>query len=513
MVYSKTVSYRMAISVLGNAMRLVLGLVSGFVVARGLGPSGYGNLMFLVTTLTALQVGLQLGSANAFYTFLSQYARNLDFYFIYYVWLAVQLVLVLLAVGVFFPDSLVEQLWNGHERTLVLLAALAVFCQKIVWPMVTQIGESRKQTLQVQIFSFFIALLYLAVVSALYVNNSMSVLAVLYLLIVQYTAATLFSYWVFGKDDDREKEALPVSQLFSMYWRYCRPLVVLSLAVVVSQFFDRWLLQRYGGALEQGYYQISLQLSIVSLLATTSILKIFWKEIAERWVRNDKDRVKVLYLRVNRGLVMFGAFVSGLLLPWSEEIVFVLLGEEYVNGWMVFAVMLLYPIYQSMGQVGSTMLLATGNSLAQVIVSVVFIVLSLPISFLVLAPNDGGVYSGLNLGAFGLALKMVLLAMISVNVQAWVVCRVCGWKFDWAFQAVGIPILIFSGFFAASFTTALDMDWGVSAINLVVSLCISLLVNLVALAFIIYNLPWLVGFRKEEIDRLIASFYFKKIDD
>ena len=65
--------------------------------------------------------------------------------------------------------------------------------------------------------------------------------------------------------------------VFSKYKTYCYPLVLYTIVNFLYSFADNWMLQKFGGAFEQGLYSIGLRFSGFVLLSTTSILNIFWK--------------------------------------------------------------------------------------------------------------------------------------------------------------------------------------------------------------------------------------------
>jgi len=170
-------------------------------------------------------------------------------------------------------------------------------------------------------------------------------------------------------------------EIFKEYRKYCHPLILLALVSFAYDFADKWMLQKFGGSIQQGYFQISSQFAAVSILATSSILNVFWKEIAEAWEKKDRKMMANLYLKISRGLVMLSVIVSGLLIPWTKEIINILLGATYANAWSVLAIMLLYPIHQSMGQIGGALLLATGQTHKYMFVSIAMMIISIPVSF------------------------------------------------------------------------------------------------------------------------------------
>jgi hypothetical protein len=61
-----------------------------------------------------------------------------------------------------------------------------------------------------------------------------------------------------------------------------------------------------------------------------------------------------------------------------------------------------------------------------------------------MAPSTA-VVPGLDLASKGLAYKMVILQVVSVNVQAWLIARTLGWEYDWVYQLVALPIAIAAG--------------------------------------------------------------------
>src|SRR5260221_9055077 len=105
MLHSTSVKTRFLVSLGSNSIRSIIGLVSGVLIARGLNPSGYGDLMFLLGSFVAIRSLLDMGSSNAFYTFLSRHTQGHRFYLSYFAWLALQFVITLFFVALIIPDS------------------------------------------------------------------------------------------------------------------------------------------------------------------------------------------------------------------------------------------------------------------------------------------------------------------------------------------------------------------------------------------------------------------------
>lgn len=503
--HSTSVKLRLGISVSANVLRAMIGFATGLLIARALNPAGYGDLMFLLGSFMAIRSLLDLGSSNAFFTFLSKRARGRRFYQTYFLWLAFQFAATLALVGMVIPSSVFDRIWLGHNREIVLLAFVATFMQQQVWQTVVQIGEAMRKTVKVQFMNLAVALMYLTVVLLVLEYGRLSVELILLILIGQYVVAAVAAYRFLEKDiEGPSEEEKSSKEILRDYWQYCKPMVALALVGFAYDFTNKWMLQKFGGATQQGYFQIANQFAAVSLFATTSILNVFWKEIAHAWEMQDRARTSMLYRRVSRGLVMLGACISGLLLPWSEQIVNIFLGSAYAHAWPVLAIMLLYPIHQSMGQIGGTMLLASGQTHRYMFVSVATMLISIPVTYIVLAPASNEWLPGLEMGALGMACQMVVLGILSVNVQAWVIARHGGWKFDWVFQIVGIPMMIGIGVAVKYLVGKLWILENAGMHALIAPVAVMSAAYLLIVMTVIWQFPWLVGLKSSEIRRMLG---------
>ena len=442
-----SVKKRFIVSLFTSVLRAVVSFATGLVVARGLSPTGYGDITFLLGSFAAIRALLDMGSSSAFYTFIAQYQRSIKFYLFYYCWLALQFLITLLLVTVILPAKMIDTIWLGHSTSIVVLALCASFMQQSVWTTVIQIGESSRNTIKIQFANLAVMIAHLIIVSIMYIQGWLSVFNVLGVLVIEYILATVFSVWLLkaSKTEVTLRNFQPNEMLLE-YWRFCKPLIAMSVVAFAYQFLDRWFLQKFGGAEQQGYYQISAQFAAVSLLVTSSVTHIFWKEMAEASGKQDKQRMAYLYNRASRGLLMVAAVIACFLMPWAQQIVKVLLGASYADAWPVLALMFFYPIHQSMGQVNATMFMASDQTKVYTIIGVWGMAVSIPATYFLLAPAHGMFISGLDLGALGLAIKMIGESVIFVNIQTWKIACVNGWRYEWKYQVIGIMSLLCLGY-------------------------------------------------------------------
>jgi O-antigen/teichoic acid export membrane protein len=459
-------------------------------LARWLGPPSFGSLAFLLGSFLALRSLLDMGASSAFFTFMSQRARSARFIGAYYKWLGAQLLLSLAVIGVLLPSQWINSIWRGEPRSLVVLALLASFMQDSVWAVLQQAAESQRQTLKVQAIGVATVFVHLLAIILLWLTGRLRVPVIFGLIAVEYAVAALCAHRFcvarfaqVPQGDEAGNEGI-----FAQYVRYCLPLVPYAWLSFAYAFADRWLLQNYGGKVQQAFYSIGAQFSAVALLATSSILQVFWKEMAEAHHRGDYARTRLLYQRISRVMFLVSAVVACFFIPWSGDVLRMVLGGPYVAGTATLAIMLLYPIHQSMGLISTTTLYATERAATPARVGTVFMLAGMLITYLVLAPKDA-VVPGLALGSVGLALKMIVLQIVHMNVLAYLVARAFGWSFEWIYQVVSMLGCITLSWLAHG--AALHLAGGTVPLPLTMGLGGLLYLTLIA-AFV-YALPQLAG--------------------
>lgn len=488
---------RFGFSLFTNLSKAVITFGTGMLVARGLGPEQYGTMMFLLGTFAAIRQLLDMGSSSAIFTFLSQGYRSRRFVVWYFSWLGFQFLVTLMAVGLLFPTSWIELIWKGEQRSLVVFAFLAAYMQSTLWSIIQRMGESQRLTHRVQGVAVIVALVHFLLMSLAWWGGWLNVAMIFTLTIIEWMVAVTVIIKQLRFPESTDEIETPRS-ILAEFWRYCIPLIPYSWFGFAYEFADRWLMQTYAGSVQQAYYSVAYQFGAVAGIATTSILNIFWKEIAEAHHQNNQERASLLYRKVSRGLFFVAAAGAGFLAPWAEPILRLTLGEAYVGGDMTLAVMFFYPLHQSMGQIGGTMALATGRISPYVKMGMVFMASSIVVTYFVLA-TPGAPLPGLGLGSLGLAGKMVVMQIIQVNAMAYYLSRSLEIKFDWLFQPLAALACLAAGLLAYAVTHTL---FDVGSQFWLVLLGAGLLYAVVVL-LLVWLAPGLAGM--ERIDILAAA--------
>lgn len=496
---------RSAISLAANVTKAIISFATGILIARGLGPEEYGVFSFLLASLTALRYLLDMGTSNAFFSFISKKNRSRSFFYYYFSWVFTQFIISILFIAFIAPDDWVQRIWEGESRERVIIAFVAVFLQHQVWNMVGQIGESQRFTVRVQVINIAISIMHLIMVICLFWLDVITVEFIYYIIIIEILVATVVAKLTLPIEYTHEQ--VEPKTLFNEYWVYCLPLIPFGFLAMIMGFFDVWLLQHYGGAVEQAYYSVAKQFSSISLIATSSILRILWKEIAEANEQGNSDRMQSLYEKTNHILFMFGVVISCFLIPWTNEIILFTLGDSYSSGAFVMGLMFLYPIHQSLGQVNATMFLALELTRPYVVISMFSGIFSLLVVYFLLAPNDAAV-PGLGLASIGLAFKMVVIQFVSVNFAIWWLSQHQGWKFSMVYQFISLGLFLLIGF--GAYHAAYLLTGGEMPFLFTATLSGVMYMLLTGTAF--YSMPWLLGMGHDEMKDYVRKFINKTIN-
>lgn len=497
--WDKRIGVRFGATLVANLLRAGLAFIAGVLVARGLGASGYGDLNFLLGSFAAVSQLLEMGTSSAFYTFISRRPQTRLFIAVYLTWMAFQFLVTCLVLGLVLPRDIIERVWVGHQRGIVLVAFGANFLMTQVWGMISQLGEARRETVLVQAAVALQAVGHLILVATALHWKWLSVHAVLWLIVGEYLLLTVWLGPRLVRANIVHEAGIGVEDVtvIKELAAYCKPLIVYGWVGFFYAFADRWLLQEFGGSEQQGFFAIGQQFANISLIVTTSMLKVFWKEIAEAQERQDHWRVQSLYHAVSWGLYAVGAWISCLFIPYSGEILSWTVGPGYEGAWFCTALLFLFPVHQALGQIQGTFLYASGDTRSYTRISLLMMIASIPITYLVLAPGSATL-AGLGLGAVGLALKDVMLQIIGVNLQAHVIAQTNRWNFRWRYQALVLGVLLGLAW-ACKWTSQNSLEViGATTNPSLVTLLGSSLYIVLSLALLLLLFPWIAGLRREQ---------------
>jgi O-antigen/teichoic acid export membrane protein len=423
---------------LANFFRGGSTLLVGILLARILGPEDYGVLVFLIATSMVVKQFLDLGSSSAFFTFLSQEPRSVKFVAKFWAFFFGKYIISILIILLIFPGSWLTKIWLGNSSAMIVIALMAVAFQSDFWPIASQLLESQRKTIRAQTLFFLTQIIHFGFIFELHSLGILTIINYLVCIALLWLIAgiiAVISYEPAIPSKDRFDKQVSLSH----YIKFCLPVAPVIALNFTSEFLDKWMLQNFGGADQQAFFAISAQIASISLLFTASFIKIFWKEVAEAMHKGDSQSAIELYTRARKLIFYCAALIATSFIPWTSQIVNFLYGPSYSLAAVSLVFLMLYSIYQSVGQIDGAFLMATGKTKVGFKMHFFLAPIGMFCTFFLLSKSDNYLF-GLGLGATGLAIKMIISQVISGNMIAHLIRK------EFSIKAISlnqIQILIF----------------------------------------------------------------------
>jgi O-antigen/teichoic acid export membrane protein len=479
-----------------NFIRAILSFITGLLIARGLGVEEYGIFSFLIASFGAILSLVDFGTSSAFFTFISQRLRPHSFFFLFLAWIFLILCGSLLLLILLIPASMLDFIWSGQSRMMLSLAFLSVFLKTYVWNIVIQIAESQRFTKISQSLSLAVTGLHLSLVLALLYFDTLSISILFTIIIFEFLLALLIAYVrlpILYSD-----ERIDYQQTFQDYLIFCMPLMPYIFLQMLMKFSDTWLLQKFGGSAQQAYYALAMQFSVICIIATSSFVKILWKEVAEAHENGDEHYIERMYLRSSRILFTGAAIFCCGLAPLAPEIILISLGEDFLPGAFIMSLMFLYPIHQTLGQINGSMYFSLGMTKMHSIIGIIFMISSTITVYFLLAPKLY-IIPGFELGALGVAIKMLAMQFIFTTVTSAYLCYHKKWNVSLKYQFF-LPILFLVLSLASnSFISSLPVD----PINPILEIALSLFIYFSLVSMLVYTFPKILGFDFQGLKKIL----------
>jgi O-antigen/teichoic acid export membrane protein len=407
----------------GQALRLAAAAVVAVIVPRTLGPAVYGTYTFLLQTAAMLRACVDVSSQQAFFTFSSQERASGPLTRLYALALALQFVLVMLFVGIAVAADRYEWLWPGQAPDQIFWVTLVDWALFLVLSL-QQLGDSKGLTIYPQLIGAIASLLSLLALLVLWSTDMLSFYSFVWLNLSS-AALTAFALGVWLVRRHRGlvwQGALSARVYLNRWWQFARPLLLLQIYLPLVSYLGIWLVQRWSGAAEQGYYALALQWSSLALIFTNAGVSIFWREIAHQSAGGRVSLAAQTYERFSRLLFFLSLGLACGLSASSATLVSVVAGEQFEPAVVAVALMAFYPAAQTLGQLSTAALKATERTSTFARWSILLSIPDLLLVWFLLAPRSATI-PGLNLGAEGMAIRTALYGLASVHVLDWLNCR------------------------------------------------------------------------------------------
>lgn len=492
---------RYVTKVISNVLVLVANVVMQSVIPRALGPVAYGNFNFVTNFFQQFIGFLNLNTSTTFYTKLSQRQEDSGLVSFYLkLLMGMGGIMALFVVGVAVVGNR-QVVWPDQEFPFILLGALwaflsfcfSVFCEMTDAYGLTVKSEMAKLALKLFALTLILVMFWLKVID---LPNFFAYQLILLLISIVVVLRIM----------DKGGHPLPLfaalrreqwQEYSSEFVKFCLPLVVFTGASTFQGILERWFLQKYAGSEQQGFYGLALQIGSICFLFSSAMIPLLAREYSISSSKNDLKEMKRLFLRFVPMLYAITAYFGCFLTVEAKEVMLLFGGKGYTGAVLPIAIMCLYPLHQTYGQMNASLFFATGRTVAYRNIGILMILVSLPLTFFLVGPANYGALQG---GATGLAVKMVAIQLLSTNLQLLYLARLLQLPFWRLFGHQLVTALLF-------LAAACSASYGVSQLlpgaGALEKFLLSGIVYSIGIALLVVSVPSLAALKREEILRIL----------
>lgn len=482
-----------------NIMVVPLNLLVISILARSLGPELYGQYRYLIYFFTLLSSFLGFG--GNFFT--SELAKNnfdkmlISFYQVYMLinWMVASLILSIV-IGLNIADLFFPEVVKSQYLWLAFLLAFITFVSQMFESMTDACGLTKKAS----IFNFLSKLAgLLLLVILIYLIKWVD----LYTVFIGSIVAVLITTLAFGSILRSNNIAViqyrinwtDFKEKFKSFFSYSHPLLTLSIVTFAVGFFTRWVLQFFGGSVEQGYFSFSDAFSGFIIIFSNSVTPLLQREFSISYNIQNLEKIRDLF---ERSLLIFIAFTTYfcVYLAFNASAFTILIGgNSFEAAVLPTQIMLFYPIPYIANNILYATVYATSKTRLLRNVQISICILNLVITYFLLAPNK---YWGFNLGAFGFAIAMVSVTYLNHIILLIYCTRL--FNLSWIKMIVRYAKLIIS--FVVIGTISFVLGKAVAG-NLILNIFISGTAYTLSTALLLFRFPSIIGFTRIDVQRFV----------
>jgi O-antigen/teichoic acid export membrane protein len=496
---------RYLFKLLANFVGFVFSIITQAIIPRSLGPKAYGDFGLLSSFFSQFVGFLDMGTSICFYTKLSGKQKDFVLVRFYAGYMVIISIITLAFVSIAHVCGLYRVIWPDQRLPYVYLAALWGILYWILG-ILTMMGDAYGLTVSMEKARISQRALGLILILLLFIfmQIQLTQFFVYHYVIVLFLAGVLIylferkgyslnKIWVFPSRTQ-------INKYFKEFYLFSHPLFWVTAFALLSGIFDRWILQIAGGSFQQGFYSLSYQIGAMCFLFTGAMTPLLLREFSIAHANNDRSQMAVLLRRYFPTLFSISAFFSCFIALQADKVIYIFGGNQYRGARVAVMIMAFYPIHQTYGQLTASLFYATGQTVLYRNIGMIFLILGLPLTYFLIAPADK---LGLNAGATGLAIKMVLINVICVNVQLYFHAKQLNLRFGRyiAHQVLSITCLLL---FAAFATFGVDYVLALRT-KLLINFLVAGLGYSIMVIGIAYFLPAVFGISRDDINLLRAK--------
>ncbi len=388
---------------------LTLGLVP-----RCLGAESYGTFNYLNNIFTRVAVFTQFGFLTTYFTKLSKEKITkllISFYVIFMVLQSVMIFSFLNLSYFLFPNKFLFENIDFN----VSFSVFFLICVQLCTSFFHKTSDALNLTQKYEKLYVCHTVLHYTSLFIICLNNILQLKNYIFFNIISSSLLLLASTVFFYKFNHKIFSSFSLGfryfkRIFIIFSSFSYPIFINSILVLVFTILDRWLIQHFYGATEQGFFSLALNIAMVLTFVSSSVSQIFARDIAFSQANcTSITKLRSYFINLSPVFLFITSFISIFVGFNSCEIITIIASEKFLQSSPFLNILVFYSIQQSVASVCIAIILANGNN--KIIQKVGFLngFISIIMAFLLFSPFF------YNLGGLGLSIKLVIAQFICVH--------------------------------------------------------------------------------------------------
>ena len=502
---------RYLVKVLSSVLIAVLNIVIQLLLPRIFSIEEYGYYSYNLNVFTSIVVIANLATSNALVSKFSKRNDDIGLVFFYLKFFAVASLLVNAIVLILYPFDLFNDVFAGQTFFIVLLGLETSLLNKLLTDSISMYDASAiskfpavmQITLKVLVSCSVIVGYCLGRynLSVFYLTQIIITCVVIAILLYVLVQDNIHRY-----NNVKQFETLEYVREF---WCYCRPLILATATSQIVIIVMNWALMRWSGVTNQAMFGIAWQFNYLVSYVFSPYAELSKREFAI--LSGDKDSLRYRFEQSLRLIVWLTSYFAIFIAFMSDSIVPILFGDKYVQATLITGIIMFYTVFQAMGQLSGSYLMAVEETKANAAISIMGQVVTVVFIFLFQVPNF---FWPETLGVIGIALNYLLGNIITVTVSVLYISRTLKSHFIKIIIASIIPMAVASllVLIFKSFVEIVIPD--TSLLNLAVRIVFVGVIYTFLLGLVVWIKPDLIGVSKEYLRTLVQeklSILFERV--
>lgn len=493
---------RYMIKIASSLIIVLMNAIVQLLLPRALSIEEYGFFSYNLNMFTSIVSIANFSASNALTTKFAKRNEELGivvFYLKYSIFVAIVLTVCLI---ILYPVILYETVFLGESLGVVFFALEVVII-------------TRLQTDIVGVYDAF-ALAKLPAVAQIINKIVLSIVVIagflfgkldlMFFYISQFIVLGVISLYLVRCIFLIQKKMYPlyiektVKYYLREFYIFCKPLVFSNMVSQLSVVLLNWSLMHWGGVVEQALFGAAWQFNVLASYIFEPYAAVVKREFAIRVDNLSElkesyiDSVKMMSW-LTAGFVVFVGVNS----DWLVNLIY---GDQYANTSKIVFVIMIYTLFQALGQMTGVFLLATERTVQSARLGVIGQVIFVVVALIFQVPN---LVFPTSLGAIGVALTYLTSNAISVNIAMFVISRIIKKRYSHDILLQLFPAAVC---LAVSWILHCVISF-IIGVGLIGKLCLSLALYLGIVLVVMNKLPSSVGLQYFCLANIKSNFFHK----